>query len=229
MILLDALGDFLSNPAIAKATLPALWETIVMVGLSGIFTILLGLPLGVVLFVTKPGGMAEHRALNFVLSSIVVNITRSFPYAILMISLMPLAKLLVGTAIGPIAASISLTIGAIPFFARLVETALRDVPAGKLDAAHAMGSTRMQSIRKVLIPEAMPTLVDGVTTTLVTLVGYSTMAGLIGGGGLGRLAYNYGYQRFQPDVMIFLVVLIIVIVQIIQFAGDRISKAVDHR
>ena len=166
---------------------------------------------------------------NFVLSSIVVNITRSFPYAILMISLMPLAKLLVGTAIGPIAASISLTIGAIPFFARLVETALRDVPAGKLDAAHAMGSTRMQSIRKVLIPEAMPTLVDGVTTTLVTLVGYSTMAGLIGGGGLGRLAYNYGYQRFQPDVMIFLVVLIIVIVQIIQFAGERISKAVDHR
>jgi D-methionine transport system permease protein len=229
MILLDALGDFLNNPAIAKATLPALWETIVMVGLSGIFTILLGLPLGVVLFVTKPGGMTEHRALNFVLSSIVVNITRSFPYAILMISLMPLAKLLVGTAIGPIAASISLTIGAIPFFARLVETALRDVPAGKLDAAHAMGSTRMQSIRKVLIPEAMPTLVDGVTTTLVTLVGYSTMAGLIGGGGLGRLAYNYGYQRFQPDVMIFLVVLIIVIVQIIQFAGERISKAVDHR
>ena len=208
MILLDTLGDFLSNPAIAKATLPALWETIVMVGLSGVFTVVLGLPLGVVLFVTKPGGMAEHRGLNFVLSSIVVNITRSFPYAILMISL---------------------TIGAVPFFARLVETALRDVPAGKLDAAHAMGSTRMQSIRKVLIPEAMPTLVDGVTTTLVTLVGYSTMAGLIGGGGLGRLAYNYGYQRFQPDVMIFLVVLIIVIVQIIQFAGDRISKAVDHR
>ena len=222
------LNDLFSNPAIQKATLPALWETIQMVGISGFFTVLLGLPLGVVLFVTQPGAMSENRVLNRVLG-VVVNVTRSFPYAILMISLMPLAKLLVGTAIGPIAASISLTIGAIPFFARLVETALRDVPAGKLDAAHAMGSTRMQSIRKVLIPEAMPTLVDGVTTTLVTLVGYSTMAGLIGGGGLGRLAYNYGYQRFQPDVMIFLVVLIIVIVQIIQFAGERISKAVDHR
>ena len=222
MILLDALGDFLNNPAIAKATLPALWETIVMVGLSGIFTILLGLPLGVVLFVTKPGGMAEHRALNFVLSSIVVNITRSFPYAILMISLMPLAKLLVGTAIGPIAASISLTIGAIPFFARLVETALRDVPAGKLDAAHAMGSTRMQSIRKVLIPEAMPTLVDGVTTTLVTLVGYSTMAGLIGGGGLGDLAVRYGYQRYQPDVMAVTVILLLILVQVLQMVGDRL-------
>ena len=229
MILLDALGDFLNNPAIAKATLPALWETIVMVGLSGIFTILLGLPLGVVLFVTKPGGMAEHRALNFVLSSIVVNITRSFPYAILMISLMPLAKLLVGTAIGPIAASISLTIGAIPFFARLVETALRDVPAGKLDAAHAMGSTRMQSIRKVLIPEAMPSLVASFTTTVVTLVGYSAMAGLIGGGGLGRLAYNYGFQRYQIDVMIMTVVLLVVLVQLIQWIGDAVSKAIDHR
>ena len=222
------LNDLFSNPAIQKATLPALWETIQMVGISGFFTVLLGLPLGVVLFVTQPGAMSENRVLNRVLG-VVVNVTRSFPYAILMISLMPLAKLLVGTAIGPIAASISLTIGAIPFFARLVETALRDVPAGKLDAAHAMGSTRMQSIAKVLVPEALPTVVSAITTTLVTLVGYSAMAGLIGGGGLGRLAYNYGYQRFEPAVMFFLVAILILIVQLIQWIGDAISRAVDHR
>ena len=153
----------------------------------------------------------------------------SFPYAILMISLMPLAKLLVGTAIGPIAASISLTIGAVPFFARLVETALRDVPAGKLDAAHAMGSTRMQSIRKVLVPEAMPTLVDGVTTTLVTLVGYSTMAGAIGGGGVGDFAIRYGYQRFNTPVLLMAVVVLIVVVQIVQSAGDALVRSMAHR
>lgn len=226
---MNLLETWFNNPALQKALLPAFVETVQMVGISSLVTVLIGLPLGVVLFVTQRGGLGENRPLNFVLSAIVVNITRSVPYAILMVALMPFTKWIVGTSLGPTAASVSLSIAAIPFFARLVETALRDVPAGKLDAAHAMGSTRMQSIRKVLIPEAMPTLVDGVTTTLVTLVGYSTMAGLIGGGGLGRLAYNYGYQRFQPDVMIFLVVLIIVIVQIIQFAGERISKAVDHR
>ncbi|HMR47905.1 MAG TPA: methionine ABC transporter permease [Arachnia sp.] len=225
---MDWLNDLFSNPAIQKATLPAIWETLQMVGISGLFTVLLGLPLGVVLFVTQPGAMAESRALNRVLG-VIVNITRSFPYAILMISLMPLTVLLVGTKIGPIAASVSLTVAAIPFFARLVETALRDVPAGKLDAAHAMGSTRMQSITKVLIPEALPTIVSAITTTVVTLVGYSAMAGLIGGGGLGRLAYNYGYQRFEPAVMFFLVAILIVMVQIIQWAGDAISRAVDHR
>ena len=229
MILLDALGDFLSNPAIAKATLPALWETIVMVGLSGVFTVVLGLPLGVVLFVTKPGGMAEHRGLNFVLSSIVVNITRSIPYAVLMLALIPFTRWLVGTSLGPIAASVSLAIASIPFFARLVETSLREVHSGKLDAAHAMGSTKLQSITKVLIPEAMPSLVASFTTTVVTLVGYSAMAGLIGGGGLGRLAYNYGFQRYQIDVMIMTVVLLVLLVQLIQFAGDRLSKAIDHR
>lgn len=225
---MDWLNDLFSNPAIQRATLPAIWETLQMVGISGFFTILLGLPLGVVLFVTQPGAMAENRVLNRVLG-LIVNITRSFPYAILMISVGPLAILLVGTKIGPVAASVSLSLAAIPFFARLVGTALRDVHSGKLDAAHAMGSTRMQSITKVLIPEALPTIVSAITTTVVTLVGYSAMAGLIGGGGLGRLAYNYGHQRYEPAVMVFLVIILILIVQLIQWIGDAVSRAVDHR
>ncbi len=221
--------DLFSNPALRKALGPALVETLQMVGISGIATVLLGLPLGVILFVVRPGGMAATRVADVALSSVLVNITRSFPYAILMVSLIPFTRWLVGTSVGPIAASVSLAIAAIPFFARLVETALRDVHVGKIDAAHAMGSSRLQTITKVLIPEAMPTLVAGVTTTLVTIVGYSAMAGLIGGGGLGRLAYNYGFQRYQLDVMIVTVLVLILIVQLIQFVGDRVSHAVDHR
>lgn len=227
--MIDFLDQLLANPAIQRALWPALVETLQMVGISGVATVLLGLPLGVVLFVVQPGGMAENRAAHVVLSTIVVNITRSFPYAILMVSLIPLTRVLVGTAVGPLAACVSLTIAAVPFFARLVETALRDIHVGKIDAAHAMGSSRMQTITKVLIPEAMPTLVAGMTTTVVTIVGYSAMAGLVGGGGLGRLAYNYGFQRYQVDVMVVTVVILIVIVQLIQFVGDRVSRAVDHR
>ena len=218
-----------NNPAIQKAMWPALLETLQMVGISGLATLVLGLPLGVLLYITAPGGMSANRPLNVVLSTVIVNVTRSFPYAILMIALMPLTVILVGTKIGPVAASVSLAIAAIPFFARLVETALREVHSGKLDAAHAMGSTKFQTLVKVLLPEALPTLVASFTTTVVTIVGYSAMAGLIGGGGLGRLAYNYGFQRYQIDVMIMTVVLLVLLVQLIQFAGDRLSKAIDHR
>ncbi len=221
-------GTWFANPAVQKDLLPAFIETMVMLGITGGFTVALGLPLGVLLYITSPGAMAAHRVFNAVLST-VINLTRSIPFAILMLALIPLARLLVGTALGPVASSVSLTIAAIPFFARLVETALRDVSSGKLDAAHAMGSTRFQSITKVLLPEALPALVASVTTTLVTIVGYSAMAGLIGGGGLGRLGYNYGYQRFQPDVMIITVVILVLIVQVIQMAGDRIATLVDHR
>ncbi|HSO69796.1 MAG TPA: methionine ABC transporter permease [Arachnia sp.] len=226
MILLET---WFNNPALQKALLPAIWETLLMVGLSGLATVLIGLPLGVVLYVTQKGALGENRALNFVLSNIVVNITRSIPYAILMLALIPFTRWIVGTSLGPIAASVSLAIAAIPFFARLVETALRDVHPGKLDAAHAMGSSKMQSVTKVLIPEALPGLVAGVTTTVVTIIGYSAMAGLVGGGGLGRLAYNYGFQRYQPDVMVVTVILIVILVQGVQWLGDRISRAVDHR
>jgi D-methionine transport system permease protein len=223
------LETWFNNPALQKALLPAIWETLLMVGISSVATLLVGLPLGVVLYVTHKGALGENRALNFLLSNVVVNITRSIPYAILMLALIPFTRWLVGTSLGPIAASVSLAIAAIPFFARLVENALREVHPGKLDAAHAMGSSKMQSVTKVLIPEALPGLVAGLTTTVVTVIGYSAMAGLVGGGGLGRLAYNYGFQRYQPDVMVITVVLIVVMVQGIQWLGDRISHAVDHR
>lgn len=226
MTLLDT---WLNNPALRIGLWPAFVETLQMVGIASLATVLIGLPLGVILYVTQPGGLSENRPVNVVLSAVVVNITRSIPYAILMVLLIPFTRVLVGTAIGPIAASVSLSIAAIPFFARLVETALRDVHSGKLDAAHAMGSTKFQTIVKVLLPEALPTLVASFTTTVVTIVGYSAMAGLIGGGGLGRLAYNYGFQRYQIDVMIMTVVLLVLLVQLIQFAGDRLSKAIDHR
>ena len=226
---LNVVTDLLENPAVTTALWPAFVETVQMVGVSGLATALLGLPLGVVLFVTQPGGMAAHRGLNFVLSGIVVNITRSIPYAILMVSLIPLTRTLVGTSIGPLAAAVSLTIAAVPFFARLVEAALRDVHPGKLDAAHAMGSTRFQTVWKVLLPESLPALVAAVTTTLVTLIGYSAMAGLIGGGGLGRLAYNYGYQRYQPEVMVVVLVILVLLVQLVQLAGDAFIRRVDHR
>ena len=218
----------ITTDALLKALGPAVIETLVMVGISSIATVLLGLPLGVVLFTTQRGAMADNRIVSLLLSGL-VNITRSVPYAILMLSLIPFTKWIVGTAVGPYAASVSLTIAAVPFFARMVESALRDVHPGKLDAAHAMGSTRFQTITKVLLPEAAPALVAGVTTTVVTLIGYSAMAGLIGGGGLGRLGYNYGYQRFEPFVMLVTVVLLMGMVQLIQALGDTVIRRVDHR
>ncbi len=222
-------SDLFTNPAITTALWPAFVETLLMVGLAGTATVVIGLPLGVVLFITQPGGMAANRTVNIILSGILVNITRSIPYAILMVSLMPFTRFIVGTSIGPLAASVSLTIACVPFFARLVEAGLRDVQPGKVDAAHAMGSTRTQTVCKVLLPEARPSLVASITTTLVTLIGYSAMAGLVGGGGLGRLAYNYGYQRFQPEVMLVVLVVLVLLVQILQVIGDAVVRGVDHR
>lgn len=225
----DFLTSLLNNPAITNALWPAFLETLLMVGISGLATVIVGLPVGVVLFVTQPGGLAESRPVNLILGGIVVNITRSIPYAILMVSLIPFTRWVVGTSIGPLAASVSLTIAAVPFFARLVEAGLREVHPGKVDAAHAMGSSRLQTVWKVLLPEASPALVASVTTTLVALIGYSAMAGLIGGGGLGRLAYNYGYQRFQPEVMVVVLIVLVVLVQLVQAIGDAVVRRVDHR
>jgi D-methionine transport system permease protein len=222
-------NEIFSNPVIAKALPEAIVETLQMVGISGFFTVLVGLPLGVFLHATAPGGLRPMPVVNRIVSDIVVNITRSIPFAILMVALIPLARLLVGTSLGPVAASVSLSIGTIPFFARLVEACLRDVHHGKIDAAQVMGSTRMQVINKVMLPESLPALVAAATTTVVTLVGYSAMAGLVGGGGLGKLAYNYGFQRFDVTVMIVTIVLIIVLVQVIQLTGERISRSLDHR
>ncbi|TSE15153.1 ABC transporter permease [Arthrobacter sp. KBS0703] len=223
------MNEIFSNPVIAKALPEAIIETLQMVGISGFFTVLVGLPLGVFLHASAPGGLRPMPVVNRIVSDIVVNITRSIPFAILMVALIPLARLLVGTSLGPVAASVSLSIGTIPFFARLVEACLRDVHHGKIDAAQVMGSTRMQVINKVMLPESLPALVAAATTTVVTLVGYSAMAGLVGGGGLGKLAYNYGFQRFDVTVMIVTIVLIIVLVQVIQLTGEWISRSLDHR
>jgi D-methionine transport system permease protein len=223
------MNDIFSNPVLAKALPEAIVETLQMVGISAFFTVLIGLPLGVFLHVTAPGGLRPMPVLNRILSDVIVNITRSIPFAILMVALIPLARVLTGTSLGPIAASVSLSIGTIPFFARLVESGLRDVHQGKIDAAQVMGSTDMQVINKVMLRESLPALVAAATTTVVTLVGYSAMAGLVGGGGLGKLAYNYGFQRFDLTVMIVTIVLIVVLVQVIQLVGERISRSLDHR
>lgn len=204
-------------------------ETLQMVVISGIITVVIGLILGILPHVTDKGGLTPIRWLNVVLSAIIVNITRSIPFAILMVALIPFSAMVVGASLGPIAASVSLTIGTIPFFARLVETALRDVSTGKVDAALVMGSTKMQTIRKVLVPEAMPGIIAAVTTTVVTLIGYSAMAGLVGGGGLGRMAYTYGYTRYNMPIMLATIIIIVVLVQLVQIIGDAIARKVDHR
>ncbi|WP_294565840.1 methionine ABC transporter permease [uncultured Arthrobacter sp.] len=226
---MNFLEQIANNPGLTEALPKEFAATLQMISISGFFTVLIGLPLGVFLIASAPGGLRPMPVTHRILSDVVVNITRSVPFAILMVSLIPLARLITGTSIGPVAASVSLSIGSIPFFARIVETSLRDVATGKIDAALVMGSTRMQVIRKVLLPEALPGLIAGFTSTLVALVGYSAMAGIIGGGGLGRLAYNYGLQRFDTTVMVVIIVIIVAIVQLIQLAGDRAMARVDHR
>ncbi|WP_028279113.1 methionine ABC transporter permease [Arthrobacter sp. H5] len=221
--------ELFTNPGITEALPEEFLATIQMVGIAGFFTVLIGLPLGVFLHTSGPDGLRPMRITHRIVSDVIVNITRSIPFAILMVSLIPLARFLTGTSIGPVAASVSLSIGTIPFFARLVESSIRDVGSGKIDAALVMGSTRFQVISKVLLREALPGLIAALTTTLVTLVGYSAMAGIIGGGGLGRLAYNYGLQRFDTTVMVAIIVIIVAIVQLIQLAGDWAAQRVDHR
>ena len=220
--------DFLSQfdarmfSLVAEST----WQTVVMVFLSTIFSMILGLPIGVLLHVTsseEQGGIIPHPVFYNVLSRI-VNILRSFPFIILMIVLMPLSRLIIGTSIGTMATVIPLSIAAAPFVARIIESSLKEVDPGVVQAAKAMGSTNWQIILKVLIPEALPSLVSGVTLTIINLIGYSAMAGAIGGGGLGDLAIRYGYQRFSPAYMVSAVVVIIVMVELIQFVGDRISS-----
>lgn len=203
-------------------------QTLQMVFFSTIFSILLGLPLGILLCVTRPeehGGIMPKPVLNSILDKI-VNVLRSFPFIILMIILFPLSRLLVGTTIGTTATIVPLSIAAAPFAARVIETSLKEVDTGVVQAARSMGSTNRQIIFKVMIPEAMPSLVSGVTLTIINLVGYSAMAGAIGGGGLGDLAIRYGYQRTRTDVMIVAVVIILVLVELLQFIGNKISAQI---
>lgn len=203
-------------------------ETLYMIGVSMIFSVIIGLILGTVLVVTSENHIMPSKIINSILSN-VINITRSFPFIILLIVLFPLTKLIVGTKIGTTAAIVPLSFAATPFFARMVETALRDIPWGIIEAALAMGSTPMQIIIKVMIPEAMPSIIQAVTTTTIGVLGYSAMAGSIGGGGLGDLAIVYGYQRWRTDIMVITVIVLIILVVIIQLIGDFISRKIDKR
>ncbi|AUI85490.1 methionine ABC transporter permease [Vibrio azureus] len=208
--------------------LNATWETIYMVAIAGLVGFAIGIPLGVILHTTKKGGLLENTRINRLLGA-VVNVGRSIPFLVLMVAIIPVTKLLVGTFIGTTAAIVPLTIGAVPFVARLIESALLEVPAGLVEAAQSMGATPKQIITKVLLPEALPTIVNSVTITLVTLVSYSAMAGTVGGGGLGDVAIRYGFHRYDTVIMTVTVVMLILLVQIIQSIGDAIVRRVDHR
>ena len=203
-------------------------ETLLMVGLSGLIGALLGIPLGVTLNVTEAHGILPHPPFNRVLG-LLVNAVRSTPFIILLVAVIPFTRLVTGSSIGTAAAIVPLTIAATPFVARLVESALREVDAGLVEAAQAMGATNAQIIGKVLLPEAFPGIIAGLTITLVSLVGYSAMAGAVGGGGLGDLGIRYGYQRFLPEVMAAVVLILIAFVQIVQSLGDRLVLRVSHR
>lgn len=206
-----------------ELVLKATGETLIMVFFSTLFSVILGLPLGVLLSVTdSQTGITPRPVLNQVLTRI-VNVIRSFPFIILMILLFPLSRLILHTAIGTRAAIVPLSIAAAPFVARIIETALKEVDQGVIQAARACGSTNWQIISKVLIPEALPALVDGITLTIINVIGYSAMAGAVGGGGLGDLAIRYGYQRFHTDATIASVIVILLLVEIIQATGTKIS------
>ena len=206
----------------------ALGETIYMVVVSMAIASAVGVPLGVLLHTTAKGQILENIVVNQTVGS-VVNAVRSIPFIILMVAIIPLTRLLVGSAIGTTAAIVPLVIASIPFIGRQVETSLKEVPAGLVEAAQAMGATPAQIITRVLLPEAMPGIVSQLTTVIIALVGESAMAGAIGGGGLGDLAIRYGYQRFRPEVMLATVVVLIVLVQLVQFAGNTLAKRLDKR
>lgn len=203
-------------------------DTLLMLVASLAITVILGLPLGVALYATGRGRILENRIVHAVLS-FTVNVLRSVPFIILLIVMLPLTVLLVGTSLGVAGAIPPLVVGAAPFYARLVETALREVERGMIEATQTMGGTTWQIVRRVLLPEALPGLIAGATVTAIALVGYTAMAGVVGAGGLGDLAIRFGYQRFQTDVMVVTVVLLLVIVQILQVLGDRWVAKVSHR
>lgn len=208
---------------IIKLMLQGIQETFYMVAVATIIGGIIGIPLGITLVTTSKGHILENRFINQILGTI-VNIIRSIPFIILMVAIIPLTRLIAGTSIGTTAACVPLTIVAIPFLSRLVETSIRDVDFGLVEAAESMGATPFQIIRKVLIPEALPTIINNITVLIVNLIGASAMAGAIGGGGLGDIAIRYGYQRFRPDVMLATIIILIVVVNVIQASGDFASR-----
>ena len=213
---------------VIKLLITGTLDTLQMTVISTIMAMIMGMPLGVVLEVTSRGHILENAALNKILGAI-VNATRSIPFIILMVAIIPFTRMVVGTSIGTTAACVPLTLAAIPFLARLVETSIKDIQFGVIEAAQSMGASPFQIIRKVLLPEALPTIIDNVTVLIVNLIGYSAMAGAIGGGGLGDIAIRYGYQRFQGDIMLATIIILIIMVQVIQMIGDGLSKAMNKK
>jgi len=203
-------------------------ETFVMVGWATLIAVAVGLPLGVLLVTMRPGGVLAFPAGHWLLDA-VVNVGRSLPFIILMVAIIPFTRAIVGTSIGTTAAIVPLAVASIPFFARVAETSLLEVDRGLVEMIQAAGGTAWDVVRKVFIPEAVPSLVRGVTITLINLIGYSAMAGVIGGGGLGDLAYRYGYQRFNGEVMIGTIVVLIVLVQLVQWLGNGLALMMQRR
>ncbi|NJC42218.1 D-methionine transport system permease protein [Brevundimonas alba] len=221
---MEALFANIDWPEIARATR----DTLLMLAGSMALTVLFGVPLGVLLYLSGRGRLAANPVLNAVLS-LIVNILRSVPFIILLIVMLPVTVLLVGTSLGVAGAIPPLVVGAAPFYARLVETALREVDKGVVEATQAMGGSTFQIVTRALLPEAMPGVIAGATVTAIALVSYTAMAGVVGAGGLGDLAIRFGYQRFQTDVMVVTVVLLLLLVQGLQMLGDRLVAAVSHR
>lgn len=203
-------------------------ETLYMVLLAGIFTVALGLPVGILLFLTRKDGLLPNPVISLVLNW-VVNIGRALSFVILLIALIPVTRFIVGTTLGTTAAIVPITLGAFPFFARIVESALAEVDHGRIEAVESMGGDLWHLISRVLLPESLPSLVAGVTLTVVMLIGFSAMAGVVGGGGLGDLAIRYGYQRFDHNIMAGTVIMLLVLVLLVQKAGDTVVRALAHR
>ncbi|OAT19316.1 permease component of an ABC superfamily methionine transporter [Buttiauxella gaviniae ATCC 51604] len=203
-------------------------DTLYMVSLAALLTVLIGLPLGVLLFLTRRDGVLPAPLFNQVIGS-VVNVGRSLPFIVLLIALIPFTRIIIGTTLGSTAAVVPITIGAFPFFARVVENALDEVDKGRIEAILSMGGNVWHIISKVLLPEALPALLAGITLIIVMLIGFSSMAGVIGGGGLGDLAIRYGYQRFNDQVMVGTVVILVAMVQLVQSIGDRLVRRLAHR
>ena len=216
------------SPEMIALLAESLGETLYMVGVSAAISTVLGIPLGVILVTSSRGHILENMPVNRILGAI-ANATRSTPFIILMVAIIPLTRVLAGTSIGTNAAIVPLSIAAIPFVGRVVEASLREVDYGLIEAAQAMGASPFQIIRMVLLPESMPSIVLGVTLSVISLIGYSAMAGAIGGGGLGDLAIRFGYQRFRVDIMIATVVILIALVQIVQSAGNMLSHRLNKK
>lgn len=216
------------SDSIIQLLINGTWETIVMTFVSGFFGFALGLPTGILLFLTRKNQILEQAFLNRTLS-VLVNIFRSIPFIILIVWMIPFTRALVGTSIGVSAALVPLSIGAAPFIARLVENSLLSLPSGLIEAARALGATPFQIVYKVLLPEALPSLINAASITLITLVGYSAMGGAVGAGGLGQVGYQYGYIGYDAVTMNSVLALLVILVFLIQFAGDALSKRFDHR